>query len=108
MIDEALWQRVLSVSAMSFWEIGMLMSKRHLALSASPGIWRQEVLELGIEEIPMTGGIGIISTELEGLPGGPSDRIIVATAMTIGATLVTADAQLLRWNGVLDRRDARI
>ena len=93
---------------MSFWEIGMLVSKRRLTLGLSASNWRRDALGLGIEEIPLTGGIGIISTELEGLPGDPSDRIIVATAMTVGGTLITADGRLLGWDGALERHDARV
>ena len=38
--------------------------------------------------------------------GDPADRIIVATAME-GHRLVTADERILRWDGDLDRLDAR-
>ena len=44
---------------------------------------------LGIVEIPLTGEIGILSAELEGLPGDPADRIITATALLRGHTLLT-------------------
>ena len=107
-IDEALWERSLFVSSFSFWEIGMLLGKGRLRMEVSARIWHQTALSLGIEEIPLTGGIGILSTELQGLPNDPADRIIFATALSIGGSLITADGRLLRWDGPLDRYDARV
>ena len=42
-----------------------------------------------------------------GRDGDPIDRLIVATALERGATLVTADEWLLGWRGTLERHDAR-
>ena len=38
----------------------------------------------------------------------PADRLIVATALTLGASLATSDARLLAWKGSLARIDARV
>lgn len=108
MIDHAQWEGELFVSAFSFWEIGVLVSKSRLGFSVPVKTWRDATLDLGVEEIPVNGLIGVLSTEMEGLPNDPADRIITATAMTIGATLVTADSRLLRWEGDLERQDARL
>ena len=105
--DLATFEDSLFVSAMSFWEIGMLVSKDRLRLDRPMTMWRRDVLDQGIEEIPLTGGVAMISTTLSGLPNDPADRIIAATAITIGGTLMTADGKLLRWDGALDRHDAR-
>ena len=64
------------------------------------------MLGFGIEEVPVTGEIGIMAAELEDFPADPADRIIAATALTLGATLVTADRRILDWNGQLSRHDA--
>ena len=64
-------------------------------------------MDLGIEEFPVSGDIGILATELEGMPADSADRIIIATALTRGATLITADANILEWNGKLARHNAR-
>ena len=42
-----------------------------------------------------------------GIPQDPADRIIAATALTQGATLITADAAILEWPGQLTRHDAK-
>ncbi len=107
-IDQALWEGSLFVSSFSFWEIGMLLGKGRLRMEVSARFWHQTALSLGVEEILLTGEIGILSTEIEGLPNDPADRIIVATAMSIDATLVTADGRLLSWDGALERHDARL
>ncbi|MYA59578.1 MAG: type II toxin-antitoxin system VapC family toxin [Chloroflexi bacterium] len=106
-IDHAQWEGELFVSAFSFWEVGVLVSKARLGLGVSLKTWRDATFDLGVEEIPVNGLIGILSTEMEGLANDPADRIITATAITVGATLVTADRRLLRWDGELQRQDAR-
>ena len=106
-VASAISEGRLFVSAMSFWEVGMLVGKRRFAINRPLMDWRRQVLDLGISELPMNGVVGIASTELQGLPNDPADRIIVATSLSVGGTLVTADGQLLRWDGELPRQDAR-
>jgi PIN domain nuclease of toxin-antitoxin system len=65
------------------------------------------VLALGVTEVPLTGDIGIDAVDLDGFRNDPADRIIMATARKLRATLVTADEPILRWAGDLDRLDAR-
>ena len=104
--DEAVKDDSLLVSAISFWEVAMLAQRGRLELAQPAAIWRQRVLGLGIQEIPMTGGIGILATELEDFPADLADRIIGATALTHGATLITADSRILEWGGQLERHEA--
>ena len=96
------------VSAFSFWEVAMLVQRGRLLLAQPAAGWRQRVLDLGIQEVPVSGNIGILAAGLEELPRDPADRIITATALTQGATLITADTSILEWNGQLARHDARI
>ena len=97
----------LTVSAICFWEIAMLVKSRRLTLSVPTSEWYRGTLDLGILEAPVTGQIGILAGELAGLPGDPADRIITATAIVRNATLLTADRRILGWEGALNRRDAR-
>ncbi|MDO8751682.1 MAG: type II toxin-antitoxin system VapC family toxin [Dehalococcoidia bacterium] len=105
--EVALRADTIMVSAISFWELAMLSKHRRLVLAYSMDIWRRTVLQLGIAEVPMAGDIGIIAAELDGLPGDPADRIIMATALLRGCTLLTADERILGWGGTLPRHDAR-
>ena len=97
----------LMVSAMSFWEIAMLVTKGRLELYEPVLAWREVALAHGIWEIPVNGNVAVISNFLDGMPNDPSDRIITASALDLDATLLTADGLLLRWDGALERQDAR-
>ena len=104
--EMAVKEDTLLVSAMTFWEVAILVQRHRLVLVQPVANWRRNVLELGIAEIPVTGDIGILATELEAFPLDPADRIIAATAMVNGARLITADARILGWKGQLSRHDA--
>ena len=106
--DVALAEERLAVSAISFWEIGMLQHKGRIELQQPPEAWRAEMLGWGLIEVPVDGNIGISAAALPALHQDPADRIIVATSSLAGATLVTADQRLLDWSGPLRRHDARI
>ncbi len=108
MADQALRDNLLFVSAISFWEVALLTRRGRLTLAYSSGEWRRITLGLGIVEIPLTGDIGILAAELEGLPGDPADRIITATALLRGQTLLTSDRRILDWQGLVARHDARV
>ena len=104
--DKALADDRLAVSAFSFWELGMLIAKRRLRAVKSAGELRAKLLTAGIRELPLSGEIAILATELENLNGDPADRIIAATAIAHDATLMTADGNLLRWRHRLKRQNA--
>ena len=97
----------LSVSAISFWEMVMLVKAGRLGLAVTVVEWHRTALDLGIIEAAVTGQIGILAGELDGLPGDPADRIITATALLHGHTLLTADQRILGWSGAVLRQDAR-
>ena len=105
--DSALRLDELLVATISFWEVAMLCEKRRLELAMSPTAFRQKVLEQGVQEIPLDGAIAIAAAEIKRFHGDPADRMIVATALSAEATLVTADEAILEWRGELLRHDAR-
>jgi PIN domain nuclease of toxin-antitoxin system len=107
LLDDAMRSAALAVSAISFWEVAILISRGRLELDADPAGWRTEVLRLGIEEIPLTGEIAVAAVTLPRLHPDPADRIIAATALQAGVALMTADERLLRWRSTLQRHDAR-
>ncbi len=106
-IDQALADDALAVSAISFWEVGMLINKGRLSMDFPPDIWRKELLSRGLVEIPMDGKTGIDAANLQNFHGDPADRIIVATTLLTGASLVTADEKILKWDGLIQKIDAR-
>lgn len=97
----------LHVSAMTFWEAGMLVRKGRLTLSVSPSAWRLDLLGAGIREIPLDGEMACLAEDLTDFHGDLGDRLIVATALVAGLALLTADQLVLRWSGELPRIDAR-
>lgn len=105
--DVALGHDEVFVAAISFWEIAMLAAKGRLRLEITPAATRHKALEQGIREVPLSGTIGIAAAQLAAFHGDPADRMIVATALSLGATLVTADESILSWKGMLRRFDAR-
>jgi PIN domain nuclease of toxin-antitoxin system len=90
----------LFLSAISPWEIAMLVSKGRLALDRDVGEWLKAALDLpGIHLEPLSPDVAVSSTRLPGeIHPDPADRIIVATARHLGATLVTDDRLLLDYS----------
>ena len=105
--DEALLEGRLAVSAVSFWEVAVLVEQRRVELDRSTGRWHQELLQSGLTEIPLDGRIAIAAIGLPDLHGDPADRFIAATAILNEARLITADRRLLNWSGPLECLDAR-
>ena len=105
--DAALRRDEVAVSAISFWEIAMLGEKKRLELEITPDALRRQVLERGIREIHLDGRMAIAGATLSNFHGDPADRLIVATALSIDAELLTADRLILKWRGPLKRHDAR-
>jgi PIN domain nuclease of toxin-antitoxin system len=107
MADRALANNRLAISAISFWEIALLISQRRLRTVGSASALRQQALDFGAQELPVNGDIAIRAVDLGNLPADPADRFIVATALVYSALLITADEQLLNWKHTLKRQDAR-
>jgi PIN domain nuclease of toxin-antitoxin system len=96
-IQQAAQDNALLVSAITPWEIAMLVSKGRLALDRDVGEWVEAALALpGIQLAPLSPQIAVASTRLPGaLHTDPADRIIAATARHLDAVLVTEDQRLL-------------
>jgi PIN domain nuclease of toxin-antitoxin system len=101
--------RVL-VSAISVWEVGMLEAKGRIRFSIEVGEWvRRALTAPGVHFSPLTPEVALDSTRLPGaVHGDPADRILIATARRVGATLVTRDTKILDYGrqGLLTAIDA--
>ena len=106
-INLALKSQELFVSAISFWEVAMLVNKGRIIMQMSIESWRKGLIDNGLQEIPLTGGDGIKSALLSNFHGDPADRMIVATTIESNAILCTADKKILTWDQSLQRIDAR-
>jgi PIN domain nuclease of toxin-antitoxin system len=87
------------VSAITAWEVGLLVSRNRLGLIAKPERWFERLLAVpGVKLAELSPDILIASSFLPGEPPrDPADRIILATARDLGATLVTRDRLLLKY-----------
>lgn len=107
-IDSAFHSGETAVSAISFWEVGTLVRKGRIQLDMDPLVWREDFLEQGLAELPVTGDIAVRAAELENFHGDPADRLIAATALKHSATLLTADQRLLSYGLATGCLDARL
>jgi PIN domain nuclease of toxin-antitoxin system len=87
----------LLVSEISLWEVATLVELRRVRLSLGLSTWLQRATAA-----PLVERVGItpeIAAEVAVLPASfhrdPADRLLVATARVLGATLVTEDARIL-------------
>jgi len=95
-IDEAITERSICISSISVWEVAVLESRGRLKLTMSAGDWvaASEALPF-IDFVPVSNSIALKSVQLPGaLHDDPADRIIIATAISLGAVLVTKDEKI--------------
>ena len=96
-IDEEVGRNGIVLSAISAWEIGMLVSKGRLEIrELSSASYVNALFQRdGVNEQPVTATIAELAARLPGnFHGDPADRIIVATAVNCAATLATRDSQI--------------
>ena len=91
--------RAIFVSAITAWEVGLLASRNRLSIVARPERWFQRLLAIpGIQLADLSPDIMFASSFLPGKPPrDPADRILLATARDLGATLITRDRLLLKY-----------
>ncbi|MFZ1536578.1 MAG: type II toxin-antitoxin system VapC family toxin [Chromatiaceae bacterium] len=108
-IQHAAAKNLLLVSAITPWEIAMLVRKGRLTLDRDVGDWVETSLKLpGIWLEPLSAQVAIASTRLPGaIHKDPADRIIAATARHLGAILLTEDNLLLDYSAAGHLRTLR-
>ncbi|HZQ13179.1 MAG TPA: type II toxin-antitoxin system VapC family toxin [Pseudolabrys sp.] len=87
------------ISPITAFEVGMLASRNRLQLLIRPERWFANLFEIpGVKLADLSPDLLIASSYLPGKPPrDPFDRIIVATARELGATLITRDRTLLAY-----------
>ena len=96
-IQRSMAEEAVLVSAISPWEVAMLVSKGRLVLDRDVDEWVKTALSLpGLRLEPISPEVAVTGTRLPGIiHSDPADRMIAATARHLGATLITADRLLL-------------
>lgn len=87
----------IGVSAMSAWEVGMLVAKGRLPVTRDVLVWFEEFCgQLEAEVMLVTPKILIASSNLpRPLHNDPVDRILIATAREHDLTIITRDRAIL-------------
>lgn len=106
LIAEAWEAGEAAVSAVSFWEVALLRRRGRLEGDLEVEPWRKSLLDGGMIELPLDGRTAIQAVQLQDFHADPADRFIVATALTGGHRLITADREILDWPGPLARHPA--
>jgi PIN domain nuclease of toxin-antitoxin system len=99
LIDQAVTDRQLFLSSISAWEVALLACRGRLQLTMHVRDWiaRSEALPF-LSFVPVDNAIALRSVALPPpLHGDPADRVIVATAVSLGALLVTKDKRILKY-----------
>ncbi len=93
--------RQLWVSAISAWEVALLVQRGRLELTLPVREWigRSQALR-GLRFLPVDVALGVRAVELPDLHADPADRLIVASAERLGAVLATRDQRLRAYAGV--------
>lgn len=97
-IDEA---SAIAVSAISAWELGMLVRRGRISLDRDVAGWvRQALAPARVAAQPLTPEVAVAAALLDadGFPGDPADRFIYATALAHRARLVTRDEAIRRFD----------
>ena len=96
----------LYISAISVWEFAMLHRKGRLSVSCDIDVWiKRALLDSSIQVMDLSIDILVQSAQMsDAFHGDPADRMIATTARLTRATLVSADAQILRYADAGDIR----
>ena len=76
----------------------MLSQKGRLELAPDLDTWISTNLSAPVELEPISPAICVASCRLPEFHGDPADRLIVATAITLGIPLITGDKKIIAWN----------
>lgn len=96
-VEKNIENESILISAISIWELGILVEKKRIELEMDCLDWIEQALEnRGMNLVPITPKIAIQSTRLpENVHGDPADKILIATAHEYNAVLVTHDQKIL-------------
>jgi PIN domain nuclease of toxin-antitoxin system len=93
----------LYFSAASIWEIAIKNGLNRTDFKVDTMQFRQQLLENEYEEIPITSGHAVFTQALANHHSDPFDRILIAQAWVEDMTLITADDQVKRYVGPIQK-----
>ncbi len=101
-INKAVQKENLLISSISAWELALLVKENRLSLALDVADWiaKSESLPF-IQFVPVTNSIAVKSVNLpDPFHPDPADRIIIATALSHGAQIVSKDKKMLVYSQI--------
>lgn len=98
-VDAAVKEKAIMISSISAWEVAFLVARKRLILTLELSDWiaKSEMLPF-FKFIPVDNSVAIKSVNLpQPLHRDPADRIIIATAISLGAPIMTKDEKILNY-----------
>lgn len=98
-IETAATRNGVVLSAITLWEISMLVARGRVSLPRDLREWLEfHLSQPGFSVHPLSAAVAVGSTSLPADPhGDPADRIIIATARHLDVPLITADRKILTY-----------
>lgn len=85
----------VGLCAISLWEVAMLVARGRLELDREVSLWlRQSLAKPRATLVPIDPEIATVAVGLDWAHGDPADRLIAATAIVRGVSLVSKDGRL--------------
>jgi len=96
-IHAAMEQKAIVISSISAWEVALLVAKNRLKFTMPVTDWITKSERLPFFQfLPVDNSVAVKSVNLpQPLHRDPADRLIIATAITIAAPVVTKDEKLI-------------
>lgn len=89
------------ISPVSSWEIVLLTERKRFQVGIEVDLWiRNSIRTLGLREAAFTHEVALEASRIDLPHRDPADRLLAATALVYGLTLVTADQRLLGCQGL--------
>ena len=96
LLDAALAEGALFGSAVSLFEIGLLLRRGRLRRIPNLRLWAQRTGALGLVLLPLDADTAVEASSLPGEPPrDPMDQLVIAAARVHGLRLVTRDGPIL-------------
>jgi PIN domain nuclease of toxin-antitoxin system len=101
-VDRARDDAAIRISSISTWELFMLESRGRLRLRIPVLEWLRKSERLSfLDFVPVDNDIARLAVQLPEYPHqDPADRLIIATALSLGAPVVTKDRNIQQYERV--------
>jgi PIN domain nuclease of toxin-antitoxin system len=93
----------LFFSTVSVWETAIKHSRGRAEFQVEPGRFRENLLANYYSELPILGEHAVAVAVLPHIHKDPFDRLLIAQSTVEGIILLTADAHIARYGGLVQK-----